>query len=241
MADRRESSGAAPSGWVPVALVASLDPGPSTGTRLDGREVVVWRDAAGACHVWEDRCPHRGMRLSFGFVRGDRIACLYHGWQFDAAGQCRYIPAHPSLEVPETIRVDRYACVERLGILWASRGTPEDSAIPPRQNLATTAVRSITIGADDAEVLAAVTTEALPAGDKPVGVVRAGALVRLLMGGESLVLAVQNLAPGETCLHVLLVGEEDGDRAACRPRLSAWLEAVRRRAEAAAASRAAAR
>ena len=46
-------------------------------------------------HVWEDRCPHRGMRLSMGFVRSDRIACLYHGWQYGTDGHCLYIPAHP--------------------------------------------------------------------------------------------------------------------------------------------------
>ena len=65
----------------------------------------MWRDSDGVAHVWEDRCPHRGMRLSLGFVRGDQIACLYHGWRYDAAGQCRYIPAHPQLTPPETIRV----------------------------------------------------------------------------------------------------------------------------------------
>ena len=105
-------------GWYPLCLSGDIEPGTSTGTRLFGRELVVWRDHAGASHVWEDRCPHRGMRLSFGFVRGDRIACLYHGWQFDAAGRCRLIPAHPDLKVPPSIMVERYASAERLGIVW---------------------------------------------------------------------------------------------------------------------------
>ena len=57
-------------GWVPVALSASIEAGTSAGAVVDGSEIVVWRDNSGKAHVWEDRCPHRGMRMSFGFVRG---------------------------------------------------------------------------------------------------------------------------------------------------------------------------
>ena len=104
--------------WYCVAVSEGLEPGTSAGTRLFDKEIVVWRDSNGAAHAWEDRCPHRGMRLSFGFVRGDRIACLYHGWQYDAGGQCRHIPAHPDLKVPDTIRTTAYPCRERLAMVW---------------------------------------------------------------------------------------------------------------------------
>ena len=68
-------------GWHAVTLAGGVETGTSMGTRLFGEEIVVWRDENGVAHTWEDRCPHRGMRLSMGFVRSDRIACLYHGWQ----------------------------------------------------------------------------------------------------------------------------------------------------------------
>ena len=87
-------------GWHAVALAGGVETGTSTGTHLFGEEIVVWRDATGAAHAWEDRCPHRGMRLSMGFVRSDRIACLYHGWQYGTDGHCLYIPAHPEIQVP---------------------------------------------------------------------------------------------------------------------------------------------
>lgn len=113
-------------GWYAVALSGGLEPGTSAGTRLLDREIVLWRDDTGAAHAWEDRCPHRGMRLSLGFVRGHHIACLYHGWQYDADGQCRYVPAHPDLEVPDTIRVATFPSVEAGGLLWIwSEMTPE--------------------------------------------------------------------------------------------------------------------
>ncbi|WP_131120291.1 Rieske (2Fe-2S) protein [Lichenihabitans psoromatis] len=119
------------SGWFALGLADDLERGTSTGARLFGREMVVWRDDAGRSHVWEDRCPHRGTRLSFGFVRGNYIACLYHGWQFDAAGRCRYIPAHPKLEVAATIGVERFASVERLGLIWMFLGGDPAERSPP--------------------------------------------------------------------------------------------------------------
>ena len=36
-----------------------------------GRNLVLWRDAAGALNCLEDYCPHRGARLSRGEVLGD--------------------------------------------------------------------------------------------------------------------------------------------------------------------------
>ena len=106
--------------WHPVGLSHSLEAGSSAGTRLFGKELVIWRDISGLAHVWEDRCPHRGMKLSFGFVRGDHIACLYHGWQYDRGGYCQYIPAHPDLDVPKTFKVPVYLTQERCGMIWTT-------------------------------------------------------------------------------------------------------------------------
>jgi nitrite reductase/ring-hydroxylating ferredoxin subunit len=116
-------------GWHPLALAGGVPAGTSSGTHLLGAELVVWRDASGAAHVWDDRCPHRGMRLSFGFVRGDRIACLYHGWQYGTDGRCLAIPAHPGLDPPATIVTERRDCIEALGMIWTNAGAA--SAAPP--------------------------------------------------------------------------------------------------------------
>jgi hypothetical protein len=58
------------------------------------------------------------MRLSYGFVRGDSLACLYHGWEYAAASHCVRIPAHPDLEVPNTIKARRFAVAEAGGMIW---------------------------------------------------------------------------------------------------------------------------
>jgi len=38
-------------------------------------DIAVWRSVSGVVNAWENRCPHRGMRLSHGFVRGESLAC----------------------------------------------------------------------------------------------------------------------------------------------------------------------
>jgi nitrite reductase/ring-hydroxylating ferredoxin subunit len=118
-------------GWYAVSLSNGVSPGTSNGTRLFDEEIVVWRDANGMLHVWADRCPHRGMRLSFGFVRSDRIACLYHGWQYGSDGRCRHTPAHPGLQPPESIAVWRHSTHEALGLVFAHFGEAKETPALP--------------------------------------------------------------------------------------------------------------
>ena len=120
-------------GWTAVALSRDLEPGAVTGVIVDGREWALWRSETGRAHIWEDRCPHRGMRMSFGFVRGERLACLYHGWEFGAEGRCLRIPAHPRIEVPPTITVWRHGCREAMGMIFARlRETTGEPALRPQ-------------------------------------------------------------------------------------------------------------
>ncbi len=64
--------------WYPVAPSWQVANAPIGLTRL-GEQLVVWRDQEGRVHALEDRCPHRGARLSLGWNLGDRVACWYHG------------------------------------------------------------------------------------------------------------------------------------------------------------------
>jgi nitrite reductase/ring-hydroxylating ferredoxin subunit len=137
--------------WVPIALSRDIPKGATRAVILDGRELVAWRGDAGTVQVWEDRCPHRGMRLSYGFVRGDRLNCLYHGWEYGAGASCHRIPAHPGLDVPPTIRANAYAATETGGMVLVNLGAPD----PPPAMLAGLPVASLAIEADIGDVLAA--------------------------------------------------------------------------------------
>lgn len=183
--------------WTPVALARDIEPGTATGTTVDGDSVALWRGTDGAVHAWADRCPHRGMRLSFGFVREDRLVCLYHGWQFDGAGACRHVPAHPRMETPKTVKPQQYQTVESAGFVWVSPtdadGTPDvpDTAITP--------VRSVWIDGDRGTVLAL------------LGLDGTGALVTGTIDGTDVIAGIQTIDAHTTAVHVVAVGIAPAD------------------------------
>ncbi|RWF28728.1 Rieske (2Fe-2S) protein [Mesorhizobium sp.] len=221
--------------WQPVALSASIEPGSSAGTHIDGKEFVVWRDNRGAPHVWEDRCPHRGMKLSFGFVRGDHIACLYHGWQYDTAGQCRYIPAHPELDVPGSIRVPVFQTVEVAGMIWVATEPTESAPPAPQEAGETVPVRSVFFGAAIDAVLAAIeTTPSRPFSDEAAASVLRqidGRLYALTVGNDMLLLGLHSLSRERTALHVVIAGPAARYAGKGQAHFLAWTAELRHRIE----------
>ncbi|AYG63123.1 Rieske (2Fe-2S) protein [Rhizobium jaguaris] len=205
-------------GWAPVALSSSIEPGTSAGAVVDGSEIVVWRDNSGNAHVWEDRCPHRGMRMSFGFVRGDHIACLYHGWQYDTAGQCRYIPAHPTLDVPQTIKVPTYSTTEKYGIIWATRASEVSL---PNIDAATgiTPIRSLYIERGAEEVHASFAKMGMSSFIGNAGILQAG--------DDRLLIAVQVISPKKTTIHIVILGSPAINAGAKQKRYAQWAEGLR--------------
>lgn len=141
-----------PSSWIPVALTPELPPGVAIPVAAPWGDLVLWRAASGHLACWPDRCPHRGMRLSHGFVRGELLSCIYHGWRFDGAGQCRKIPAHPDLEPPAAIRVTDYPCAERDGLVWIAEAA---IAAPPPAAEGLEPLRSLDVAAPEAALRAA--------------------------------------------------------------------------------------
>lgn len=139
----------------PVGLSAQLAPKQVMRARLGAADLAIWRSASGVVSAWENRCPHRGMRLSHGFVRGESLACAYHGWHYDCSGQCHKIPAHPELEPPGTVRINSYSVKEQSGIVWVC--TKEDaSPVKLPDNLK--AVRSLAVNCDLEAAVAAFST-----------------------------------------------------------------------------------
>lgn len=206
------------SGWVAVALSEDLAPGEVFGTRVDGAGVAVWRDAPGTVRAFEDRCPHRGMRLSLGFVRGDTLACLYHGWRFEGGGACRLIPAHPELKPPSTIRATLFEACEASGLVWVSRTSREDA--PPMLGEALP-LRSVFPLVPLARAMRAL-HEAPPAGFRVTGEAPGGVLVEA--GGAPGLLATQALGDDSCALHAVLFGA--ADRAALARALGFWRDAL---------------
>jgi nitrite reductase/ring-hydroxylating ferredoxin subunit len=212
-------------GWFAVSLASGLEPATSTGIRLHGQEIVLWRDSDGLAHAWEDRCPHRGMRLSLGFVRGNHIACLYHGWQYDTAGQCRYIPAHPDLMPPASIRTVLYTCREWLGMIWIHSGpNAEAHAVVVAETAVVTPVRSITADCPPDRLHGA-----LAAADA-VSPWSDSGILRVCAEGHEIFAAIQPITETRTAMHVVIAGVP-ANVVAAQTVVAQWAEELRRDVE----------
>jgi nitrite reductase/ring-hydroxylating ferredoxin subunit len=117
------------SGWIAVSGSSDLAAMSARAVVMPDHDVVIWRSKSGNVQAWENRCPHRGMRMSFGQVREDRLVCRYHGWGFDKKGQCQSIPAAPDMTAPPTACIKTYACVEDGDLIWVN--TSDDAADKP--------------------------------------------------------------------------------------------------------------
>lgn len=199
-------------GWTAVCCATDLPAGVVIASACGAAEVAVWRSASGQLSAWRDRCPHRGMRLSHGFVRGETLNCIYHGWTYGTDGGCNRIPAHPGLVPPAVIRATSFACVQAQGLVWVAplgtMATPPDlgDLVP---------VRSVVIDATAARLETVV--PGFGGMDGPVW--------RGQLGGFSLGLVVQPLVGDRTCVFVLVPDMAQAIAA------SRWAENLRRLAE----------
>ncbi|EPE95107.1 Rieske (2Fe-2S) protein [Rhizobium grahamii] len=200
--------------WAPVALSADLPPGTVIPARTTAGSIALWRSDSGRVAASADRCPHRGMRLSHGFVRGEALSCIYHGWSYAQEGHCLRIPAHPGLSPPETIRVESQQVEEVDGLLWVAIGTPAhhppgfDGLVPLRSLTANAGIGTIERAAN--------------------ATVDASGLLQTVEHSQAIRLLLVELQQDCTLIHVLV---DDSATPFERIMASRAAESVRRRAE----------
>ena len=110
--------------WHVIAVTDEILPGVLYPVSLLERDLVVWREADGAVHIWEDLCVHRGARLSKGSIRNDRVICPYHGWNYDGSARCVLMPAAPTEPPLKKARAIAHRAIEKYGLLWTCLGVP---------------------------------------------------------------------------------------------------------------------
>lgn len=111
--------------WYPVAMSDEVGDKPF-GTMLLGERIAIAR-LAGIPVVFKDLCIHRGSPLSLGWIDGDTLTCVYHGWKYNGSGDCVRIPQRPpDAAIPKKAHVPTYPCVEQYGVIWSSLGNPPD-------------------------------------------------------------------------------------------------------------------
>ena len=142
--------------WHPVARADDLPFRHIYETVLLGRELALWRADDGFVNVWENRCLHRGVRLSIGLNEGRELRCRYHGWRYaNRSAGCTYIPAHPADAPARTICCVTFPVRERHGLIWT--GEAPDGEPPTVAALGAAAgfgLRNLPIDAEPDVVLA---------------------------------------------------------------------------------------
>lgn len=124
----------APDAWCPLLESAELKKTSIKRVEFLGKKVAVFRGTDGAVGALLDRCPHRGVELSLGRVRGTAIQCAYHGWKVDACGSVVSPPGLGRLD--DGLRVECFELRERFGVIWAFTGAREDAESKPLPDLA---------------------------------------------------------------------------------------------------------
>ena len=109
---------------------------PELGRELIGRTlldqpVVMFRREDGTPVALEDRCAHRFLPLSQGYLVGDRVQCGYHGMEYDGTGACVHVPGQKT--IPDGAKVGTFPLAEKWQFVWIWLGDParaDESLIP---------------------------------------------------------------------------------------------------------------
>lgn len=118
--------------WYVAALERDVAVDRPYGVRMLGHDLVLFRSGDGAIHALSDVCVHRGASLCRGKLAQGRLACPYHGWQYDGAGIVRRIPSlGDEATIPKRARVDGYPVALKYGLVWVFIGDAPEDTRPP--------------------------------------------------------------------------------------------------------------
>ena len=105
--------------WHPVAVAAKYKPGKARAIRILGEELTLYRGESGAFHLVDGRCPHRRTLLHTGWVQGEEVRCIYHGWKFSVQGVTVAVPTQPDNEAEycKHVPLRHYPVREAAGVV----------------------------------------------------------------------------------------------------------------------------
>jgi phenylpropionate dioxygenase-like ring-hydroxylating dioxygenase large terminal subunit len=118
--------------WYPVCQSSHVKQRPLGIHRL-AMDIVLWRDSRGKIHAHDDRCLHRGAKLSIGQIVNDTLRCAYHGWCYDTTGQCTTIPTSKTAQskLAPRLQLQQFETQERAGLVWAYFSETDTASAPP--------------------------------------------------------------------------------------------------------------
>ncbi|KKB07351.1 Rieske 2Fe-2S domain-containing protein [Devosia chinhatensis] len=188
--------------WYPIASSEDLPFRHVYQGQLLGRELAVWRADDGNVNAWENRCLHRGVRLSIGINEGQELKCQYHGWRYaNRSAGCTYIPAHPADAPARRIENRKYPVREAYGLIWsAANDDLPFTGFPGAEGGDWFALRPMPVNARPGDVVAGLA--GLAPDDQPADVMQ-GLSVRL----GNIVYFVQPVDADRAVIRGLLAGK----------------------------------
>ena len=120
--------------WQPILLSSEVpEPdGAPVRVRVLGESLVAFRDTSGRVGLIDAYCPHRRAPLFFGRNEECGLRCVYHGWKFDADGNCVDLPTEPSSSnMKNHIKITAYPTYEKAGVIWTYMGPQDQRPEPP--------------------------------------------------------------------------------------------------------------
>jgi len=112
--------------WMPIAGASEFDEIQAKPIKILGEELVLYKDLSGQFGLIDRNCVHRRSDLSAGMVENHGIRCHYHGWLFNAKGECLEQPyedtAHPEAHSKAKIKIKSYPVEVKSGLIWAYFG-----------------------------------------------------------------------------------------------------------------------
>ncbi|WAH43185.1 aromatic ring-hydroxylating dioxygenase subunit alpha [Alicyclobacillus fastidiosus] len=121
--------------WLPIAAASELEGEWTKKVRLLGEDLVLYRDRSGKLGLIGERCAHRGVSMTCGIPEENGLRCPYHGWLYDATGQCLEQPNEPSTSTfKDKVKLPAYEVEELGGLIFAYLG-PKPAPLLPRYDL----------------------------------------------------------------------------------------------------------
>ena len=121
--------------WHPIAVARELAPGAAKAVRVLGEDLTLYRGASGAPYLVGGACAHRRTVLHTGWIEGEEVRCMYHGWTYDGTGRCTLRPAETDAGLPP-VRIAGYPAHEYAGLIFAYLGPAPTPAFDlPRKDV----------------------------------------------------------------------------------------------------------
>lgn len=109
--------------WLPALRSEALEAGGTPQkVELLCERYVAFRGDDGKVGFLHEACPHRGISLALGRNENNRLTCIFHGWSFDAEGNCTRMPTEQDQSFCSKVKGQGFAVKEAGGIVWVYLG-----------------------------------------------------------------------------------------------------------------------